>query len=340
MTLNGRWRALGELTTLGRMALAAGTAAVATLQSHVPAAYDHLEQFQAIADEHGDRAAGTEGYEASAEYVERELQRAGYETSREYFTVETRDEEFESFSVIAEVEGGDEDTVVMLGAHLDGVPGTAAINDNASGAAALLETAQRLAQDGTPENTVRFAWWGAEEIRGYPGSTDYVEDLEDDGDLDSLAAYLNFDMLASPNYVVGVYDPRTAARETDDEDDEYSGLPVPEGSQAVMEVFTEYFAAAGQAWVPTSWNIESDQVAFAEAGVPVGGLFSGSGEDKSEAEAELFGGLAGAPRDPNYHRPGDDLDNVDRQVLELMTEAMTHAATTLSQDAGALEALD
>jgi Zn-dependent M28 family amino/carboxypeptidase len=89
--------------------------------------------------------------------------------------------------------------------------------------------------------------------------------------------------------------------------------------------------------VPTSWNFQSDQVAFVEAGVPVGGLFTGSNEDKTEAEATRFGGRAGAPRDPNYHRPGDDLDNVDREALDLMTEAITHAATTLAQDAGALE---
>jgi Zn-dependent M28 family amino/carboxypeptidase len=332
MMLNGPWRVLGDLKALGRLTLAAGAATIAAVQSHVPAAYEHLEQFQAIADEHGDRAAGTDGYEASAEYVERELTRAGYETTREYFTVETWDEEFESFSIIAETDGGDDDNVIMLGAHLDGVPGTAAINDNASGTAALLEAAQRLAQEETVTNTVRFAWWGAEEIRGYPGSSDYVEELEEDDELDSIAAYLNFDMVASPNAVIGVYDARHPAAESED----YSGLEVPEGSQEVMEVFTDYFTAQDQSWVPTSWNFESDQVAFVEAGVPVGGLFTGSNEDKTASEATRFGGRAGAPRDPNYHRPGDDLDNVDPQALELMTEAITHAATTLSQDANAL----
>ena len=74
-----------------------------------------------------------------------------------------------------------------------------------------------------------------------------------------------------------------------------------------------------------------------EAGVPVGGLFTGSNEDKYESEATRFGGRADAPRDPNYHRPGDDLDNVDRHALEVTTEAITHAATTLSRDAGTLD---
>lgn len=83
MAVNKFGRMLGDLKTLGRLTLAAGTAAAAAVQSHIPTAYDHLEQFQILADEHGDRAAGTEGYEAAAQYAERELQRAGYGTTRE-----------------------------------------------------------------------------------------------------------------------------------------------------------------------------------------------------------------------------------------------------------------
>ena len=81
-----------------------------------------------------------------------------------------------------------------------------------------------------------------------------------------------------------------------------------------------------------------NQVAFAEADIPVGGLFSGSNETKSSREARLFGGEAGVPRDPNYHQPGDDLDNVDPDTLDLMTDAITHAATRLAQDTGAQDA--
>jgi len=296
-------------------------------QAQVPTAYGHLKEFQALADEHGDRAAGTSGHEAAAQYVEEQLASAGYETTRQHFTFETRDEEeIETFNVIAETPGGNEENVIMLGAHLDGVPGSPAINDNASGSAALLETARRLGQQGAVENKVRFAWWGAEEYRGFPGSSHYVEELDEDDELESVAAYLNFDMVASPNSVIAVYD----ARETD------SRLDVPEGSTDLMTVFTDYFDSREQPWVTTGWNYESDQVAFAEAGIPVGGLFSGSNERKSAREARLFGGEAGQPRDPNYHQPGDDLDNVDPETLDLMTDAIAHAATRLAQDAGSL----
>jgi Zn-dependent M28 family amino/carboxypeptidase len=294
----------------------------------VTTAYGHVETFQRLADEYGDRAAGTAGYEAAARYVEGQLALAGYETTRQYFTFETRDEEeIETFSVLAETEGGDEDNVIMLGAHLDGVPGSPAINDNASGSAALLESARRLSQQGVLTNKVRFAWWGAEEYRGFPGSSHYVDELYEDDQLESIAAYLNFDMVASPNHVIALYDAR----------DTGSRLDVPDGSEEIMDVLAGYFESRDQPWIPTDWNYESDQVAFAEADIPVGGLFTGSNERKSVRDARLFGGEAGQPRDPNYHQPGDDLDNVDPETLELTTDAITDAATRLARDTAGLD---
>ena len=71
----------------------------------------------------------------------------------------------------------------------------AGINDNGSGSAALLETAIQMAKV-KPNNTVRFAWWGAEES-GLLGSEYYVEQLTED-EVDDIALYLNFDMIASP----------------------------------------------------------------------------------------------------------------------------------------------
>jgi Zn-dependent M28 family amino/carboxypeptidase len=65
-------------------------------------------------------------------------------------------EETTTFNVIAETGGGDPDNVVMLGGHLDSVPGGPGINDNGSGSAAVLEIAEQMAR--TPvRNKVRFA---------------------------------------------------------------------------------------------------------------------------------------------------------------------------------------
>jgi Zn-dependent M28 family amino/carboxypeptidase len=50
---------------------------------------------------------------------------------------------------------------------------------------------------------VTFAFWGAEEL-GLLGSYAFVNDLKARNQLDNIAAYLNFDMAASPNYIVQV----------------------------------------------------------------------------------------------------------------------------------------
>jgi Zn-dependent M28 family amino/carboxypeptidase len=91
----------------------------------------------------------------------------------------------------------------MAGAHLDSVLAGPGINDNGSGSAAILETAIYMAKLKT-ENTVRFAWWGAEES-GLVGSANYVNGLSQ-SEKDRIALYLNFDMIGSPNYIQMVYD--------------------------------------------------------------------------------------------------------------------------------------
>ncbi|HCG57174.1 MAG TPA: hypothetical protein DEW39_13825 [Brevibacterium sp.] len=129
-------------------------------------------------------------------------------------------------------------------------------------------------------------------------------------------------MIASPNYVIAVYN----ARESD------PGPAVPDGSVAIMDVLTDYFDAREQRWSTTHWNFASDQMAFIEEDVAVGGLFTGSSESKSRKDAALFGGTAGQPRDPNYHTSGDDISNINEEALNIMTDAISHAADRLAQD--------
>ena len=108
-----------------------------------------------------------------------------------------------TYNVIAEKTGTNDNNVVMAGAHLDSVLAGPGINDNGSGSAAILETAIQMAKV-KPTNTVRFAWWGAEES-GLVGSTNYVNGLSQ-AEKDRIALYLNFDMIGSLNYIQMVYD--------------------------------------------------------------------------------------------------------------------------------------
>ena len=75
------------------------------------------------------------------------------------------------------------------------------INDNGSGVAVLLEAADALGAH--PKRRTRFAFWAAEEL-GLVGSRHYVRTLAPER-RDEIAAYLNLDMVGSPNAVPSVY---------------------------------------------------------------------------------------------------------------------------------------
>lgn len=82
---------IGLAVTFAPPALAATGTSSNALHSAVSAdnIMTHLSALQAIADANGgNRAAGTSGYEASAEYIEGQLEAAGYEPVRQVFTYE------------------------------------------------------------------------------------------------------------------------------------------------------------------------------------------------------------------------------------------------------------
>lgn len=82
---------IGLAVSFAPPALAATGTNSGALRSAVTAGniMDHLGALQAIADANGgNRAAGTSGYEASAEYIEGQLEAAGYDPVRQVFTYE------------------------------------------------------------------------------------------------------------------------------------------------------------------------------------------------------------------------------------------------------------
>ena len=234
-------------------------------------------------------------------------------------------EERQTFNVIAETDEGSSDDVVMVGAHLDSVHDGAGINDNGSGTAAILETAVQLkAVGGQHRNKVRFAFWGAEEL-GLLGSDHYVADLQanDPQGLESISSYLNFDMVGSPNHIIGVYDADQSTYE--------APVEVPEGSADIEAVLTDYFDGIDQAWVDTEFSGRSDYSAFIAAGIPASGLFTGADGITTQEEVALFGGTAGIQHDPNYHTPQDDIDNINSEALDVNSDAIAHATITLAE---------
>lgn len=271
---------------------------------------EHLEALQRIADAHGGhRATGSAGFEASIAYVADRLEAAGYESQRLPFAVGG----IGGTNLLAERSGTLPD-IVMVGAHLDSVPTGPGINDNGSGVAAVLAIAEILADLPTPTHTIRFAFWDAEE--GGPfGSRAYVEQLSR-ADRDRIRAYLNLDMVGSPNPIRLVYDEADAAP----------------GSEALTRLVAAHFDDRELPWHPIDLEGDSDHGPFIDAGILTGGLFSGGIEPVTDAQAAHFGAVAGEPADPCSHRACDTIENVDLESLDLMARAIAHAVVRLATD--------
>ena len=208
--------------------------------------------------------------------------------------------------MIAETRGGDANNVVVVGAHLDSVPEGPGINDDGSGTATLLAQAEELARGHYKlRQKIRFAWWGAEE-NGLIGSSYYAENLSDD-EVAKIDVMLDYDMLASPNYVRGIYD-----GDGDDppEDPSVPNPPGPEGSGKVEDVFDSWFEAHGLESERGAFDGRSDYVGFTLRGIPAGGVFAGAEGVKTAEEETIYGGAAGAWYDPCYHQICDNLTTV------------------------------
>ncbi|GAA2468454.1 M28 family metallopeptidase [Streptomyces mauvecolor] len=265
----------------------------------------HLAQLQQIAKANGgNRAHGRSGYKASLDYVKGKLDAAGFTTSVQQFSSSGAT----GYNLIADWPGGDTSRTVMAGAHLDSVTAGPGINDNGSGSAGILETALAVSRARLkPDNHLRFAWWGAEEL-GMVGSRNYVNSLST-GDRSKISGYLNFDMIGSPNPGYFVYD-----------DD-----------PTLEKVFKDYFATLS---IPTEIETEgdgrSDHAPFKNAGIPVGGLFSGADYTKTAAQAQKWGGSAGKEFDACYHSSCDTSTNIDDTALDHNSDAIAYALWQLA----------
>jgi aminopeptidase S len=299
------------LATAGAL-LGSGPATAAPAGPDIPVAalQADLDQLQAIATANGgNRAHGRPGHLASVNWIKSRLDAAGYTTRLQPFTRNGAT----GYNLIADWPAGDANAVVMLGGHVDSVTSGPGINDNGTGSASLLEVALAVRSTGfQPSKRLRFAWWGAEEL-GLVGSTHYVNSLSTT-DRSRIKAYLNFDMTGSPNpgYFV------------------YSASGQPAGSAQLQQLLQGYFGSLGVPTELTSVGGRSDHAAFARAGIPVGGTFTGAEGTKTAAQAQKWGGTAGQAFDRCYHRSCDTTANVNATALDRNADAMAHAAWALA----------
>jgi Zn-dependent M28 family amino/carboxypeptidase len=201
-------------------------------------------------------------------------------------------------NVIAERPG--EGRVAMIGAHLDSVDEGPGLNDNGSGVAATLALAERL----RARRGLRFGFWGAEEL-GLYGSRHYVEALSP-AERRRIGGYVNLDMVGSPNGVRHLY-----------------------GDGRVRAALAAALRARRLRFETIELGGSSDHAPFEDAGISVGGLYSGSGERKTASQAREYGGRAGRPLDACYHRRCDTLERVDVDLLVQLADAAGRALVAL-----------
>ncbi|KAH2607064.1 hypothetical protein KXW34_006566 [Aspergillus fumigatus] len=217
-------------------------------------------------------------------------------------------------NIIAQTKEGDADNCVMAGAHSDSVMEGPGINDDGSGSLTLLEIASLLPHYRV-NNCVRLAWWAGEE-EGLLGSDYYVSVLSEAENL-KIRLFMDYDMLASPNFAYQVYNATNAVN--------------PVGSEQLRDLYTEFYEAHGLNFTYIPFDGRSDYDAFIRNGIPGGGIATGAEVIKTEEEQKMFGGVAGDAFDPCYHQLCDDVSNVNLTAWEVNTKLVAHSIATYAR---------
>jgi hypothetical protein len=240
----------------------------------------------------------------------------------------------DDWNVIAESKGGDPDNVLVVDAHLDAIYG-AGMLDNASGSAAILDIAEQL-KNVTPRNKLRFIWFGGEEL-GLLGSKFYVNNLTST-QANHIFYDLDADVLATPNYSIGVLDPaavdlfgRTVS----------TTFPkkVYKPSLIARDQAVDYLNSIGKNHIFFS-PVGTDAFEFNEIGIPASGVLTGQDCCKTQQEVDLFGGYTGnyegnVPSTDggcvdNPFRWCDNLDNNDASVLTFMSKTFANMVANMA----------
>jgi hypothetical protein len=183
-------------------------------------------------------------------------------------------------NVIAEIRGNERpDEYVVVGAHLDSWDFGVGAQDNATGAAMVIEAARAIAAlPRAPKRSVRFALWGGEE-QGQVGSTAYARAHA--SELDRVVAYLNTD--AGTGRVIGWTSPGRA-----------------DVVRAVRPLLRDAFDELHAATFDESlrYAFQSDGAPFILAGVPTLDL------NADDARYETI-----------HHKAADTIDRVDARQL-------------------------
>lgn len=289
----------------------------------------HLTQLDQIAKNNGgNRAVGTPGGIASKEYIKGELEKWGLTVTEQNF--ENRGGA-KGCNLTTEIKGRNKQEVIMIGSHYDSVLFGPGINDNASGVAVVLEIIRAIRSNKIiPQKTLRFAFWDSEET-GVEGSPAYYNTLTD-ADKQEIKAYLNVDMIASADGEIYISDTDGSTIESlldeykqKDVDEEtigmlkqmYESIKFADGSLELENLAKDTFSKLGaEIKEDLQFARNSDTNPFLEH-IPTVGISAIKIETMTTddgGEAILFA--------PCYHQACDDINNVDKNMLDVCLRAV------------------
>lgn len=292
--------------------------------------WNHLEQFDRIAQENdSNRAVGSPGGIASKEYIIETLKKSGLNTVTQDFVNHSG---AKASNLIVDIKGKSANEVIMVGSHYDSVKFGPGINDNASGVAILLEIITALANNNiVPEKTIRFAFWDSEET-GVEGSPAYYNSLSD-SEKKEIKAYINIDMVASIGGEIQITDTegKTAEAQLEKLTQEgvdsltleslkvfYDNMKFAEGSDKLEKLATDIFAQLGvTATKDSSFAMNSDTSPFFKD-IPTIGILAIKVIERPSEDGGVILDFA-----PCYHQACDDINNIDKGLLEICLKAST-----------------
>lgn len=243
-----------------------------------------LVHISKLADEYGVRTAGTVNERLAENYIAASLERYGYLAHSSDNII--LNNSLISHNIWVDLPGKIPE-IIIIGAHIDSKPPSPGANDNASGVAVVLELAKIL-QNATPRFTIRFVFFGAEEIidsnidHHHYGSRFMATDQDLIGQLHAMAS---IDMVG--------FGSELWIDNMGEADDFWRGKIFNIGDSMGLPMHT----GERRAW--------SDHEAFEYAGVPSAWVHW--------------------RYDPEYHSERDTPDRIDPELLASTTEMMLRA---------------
>jgi hypothetical protein len=199
------------------------------------------------------------------------------------------------------IKNGEDDSIVVVGAHYDGVSNIPAADDNAAGCISVLNAAKALAKCSF-KHTIHFLAFDQEEL-GWRGATAYVNKLDADGKLKKVIAMFNSEGVSF-----------------DSDNDGHFHLNDRGGGgitrnkilvDAIQAAITKYsIALVPELERGTTFRVESDMKAFWDKNIPATVVTT----------ANTDGG-------PCYHKPCDSVSSKMNFEFSAKMSKMTAGAT-------------